>query len=97
MDILATHLPIAMQLTTEQRVCIAKQYYSSCSPTKVKREFNNVVDKWRRNGNICNLNKGNSGRPTHVGTVIANFEKQINLCIEQPGGHFAHCYKQNKT
>ena len=51
-----------MQLTTEQRVCIVKQYYSSGSTTKFKREFateynqdinintvNNVVDR-RRNG-----------------------------------------------
>ena len=62
MDIFATHFTLTMQLTTEQRVFIAEQYYSSGSPTKVEREFateynqdinktvNNVVDKWGRNG-----------------------------------------------
>ena len=64
MEILATHFTLIMQLTTEQRVFIVKQYYSSGSLTKVKREFaseynhiniktvNNVVDKWRRNETI---------------------------------------------
>ena len=104
MDILAPHFTLIMQLTTEQRVFIVKQYYSSGSPTKVEREFateyildinikivNNVVDKWRRNGPMCNINKGYSGRPIlHARTEIANFEKQINLRIEQLGGHFEH-------
>ena len=74
-----------MQLTTEQSVFIAKQYYSSGSPTKVKREFateynqgikirtiNNVVDKWRRKVTlevICSINKD------VLVAVIANFEK----------------------
>ena len=74
MHILATHFTLS--------VFIVKRYYSGCYPTKGKREFvteynqdiniktvNNVVDKWRRNGTICNLNKRNSGQPTHTKTA----------------------------
>ena len=72
-----------------------KQYYSSGSPTKVKRDFatgynqdinikavNNEVDKWRRNGPICDIHEGNSGRPNTARTVVVNFEKRIKLRIE---------------
>ena len=40
-----------MQLTAEQRVFIAKQYYSSGSPTEVKREF---ATEYIRDINIIN-------------------------------------------
>ena len=111
MDILATHFTLIMQLTTEQRVCIVKQYYSSGSPTKVKREFateynqdiniktaNNVVDEWRRNGTKCMTREVISSISQDVlVAVIANFEKRINFCIEQMGGHFEHSLKLWKT
>jgi ABC-type thiamine transport system substrate-binding protein len=98
MDILATHFTIMMQLTTEQRVFIVKQYYSSGSPTKVKREFateynqdiniktvNNVVDKWRSTREVIS-----SINQDVMVAVIAHFEKRVNLCIGQLSDHFEH-------
>ena len=87
MYILETHFTLIMQLTTEQRVFIVKQYYSSGSLTKFKREFateynqdiniktaNNVVDKWRRNGTKCMTRELISSINQDVFVaVIANF------------------------
>ena len=53
MDILTTRFTLIMQLTTEQRVFIVKQYYSSSSPTKVKIEF---ATEYNRNINIKTVN-----------------------------------------
>ena len=38
-----------------------------------------MVDKWIRYGTICNINKGNSGRPTHARTeeIIALVNETI--------------------
>ena len=72
-----------LQLTTEQRIFVVNQYYSSKSPIKAKRKFatefnrniniktvKRMFDKWTRNGTILNLNKGNSGPPKSVTTQV---------------------------
>ena len=72
-----------LQLTTEQRIFIVIQYYSSKSAVKTKRKFatefnksiniktvKRMIDKWTTNGTIQNLNKGNSGPPKSVTTQV---------------------------
>ena len=83
------------QLTTEQHF-IVERYHASHSSTQVKKSFaaeyhrkidyktvKRVVDKWKANGTIQNLNKEHSRRPMHARSELNIASVQLKI-VESP-------------
>ena len=80
---------------TDSPTKMQRAYFNKYRQEVSLNTINKLIIKWKDRGTILNQNKGRSRRKRTARSeeniaVTANFEKRVELCIQQRGGHFEH-------